>query len=131
LDGSFREAAGFGWIVTEDDKTDGPLLSHRARAGHIGVGPGQGRNCSQHPKHGSHATYEAGGKTIDLMIWVKGHDGAPGNKKADVLAGRAAEKPGHSKVMSIAHLKLRISEKFREAKATWHESPNHHGTEEI
>jgi hypothetical protein len=33
--------------------------------------------------------------------------------------------------MSIAHLKLQISEKFRKAKTTWHDVPSHHGTEEI
>jgi hypothetical protein len=33
--------------------------------------------------------------------------------------------------MSIAHLKLRISEKFRNAKESWHKQPSHHGTEEI
>jgi hypothetical protein len=70
------------------------------------------------------------GKTIDL-VWVKGHEDTPGNEKADVLTGRAAEKTGHSKVMSIAHLKLRISEKFRNAKEAWHKVPNRHGTEEI
>jgi hypothetical protein len=33
--------------------------------------------------------------------------------------------------MSIAHLKFRISEKFRKSKEDWHRTPNHHGTEEI
>jgi hypothetical protein len=33
--------------------------------------------------------------------------------------------------MSIVHLKLQISEKFRKAKKTWHDDPNLHGTEEI
>jgi hypothetical protein len=35
------------------------------------------------------------------------------HEKADTLAGKVAEKPGHSRLMSIAHLKLRISKKFR------------------
>jgi hypothetical protein len=33
--------------------------------------------------------------------------------------------------MSIAHLKLRVSEKFRNAKETWHKTPGHPGTGEI
>jgi hypothetical protein len=53
--------------------------------------------------------------------------GWPGNERADALA----EKSGYSKVVSLAHLKLQISEKFRRAKAAWHEVPSHHGTEEI
>jgi ribonuclease HI len=65
------------------------------------------------------------------LVWVKGDEGTPGNEKADVLAGRAAEKPGHSKTMSIAYLKLRISEKFGNAKESWHKSLGQHGTEEI
>jgi len=33
--------------------------------------------------------------------------------------------------MSLAHLKLRISERFRKAKVDWHSPPDHHGTMEI
>jgi hypothetical protein len=33
--------------------------------------------------------------------------------------------------MSLAHLKLKISEKFRKAKEDWHADPKHHGTMEI
>jgi ribonuclease HI len=55
------------------------------------------------------------GKTVDLM-WVKGLQGTPGNEKADVLAGLTARKTGYSMIMTIAHLKFRISEKFRTKK---------------
>jgi hypothetical protein len=70
------------------------------------------------------------GKSVDL-VWVKGHQGTPGNEKANVLAGKAASKIGYSKVMSIAHLKLRISERYNVKKEEWHKSPQHQGTEEI
>jgi hypothetical protein len=33
--------------------------------------------------------------------------------------------------MSLSHIKLRISERYSEAKNTWHAHPAHHGTEEI
>jgi hypothetical protein len=33
--------------------------------------------------------------------------------------------------MSLAHIRLRISERFREAKDAWHANPAHHGKEEI
>jgi hypothetical protein len=49
----------------------------------------------------------------------------------DVLAGQAAEKAGYSKIMTIAHLKLRIAEKFMTKKEEWHKSSGRHGTEEI
>jgi ribonuclease HI len=83
-----------------------------ARAGHTGAGSGQVMACSIRKLVHSLRTQ---GKTVDLVS-VKGHEGTPGNEKTDTLAGRAAEKAGYSKVMSIAHLKLRISEKFRGAK---------------
>jgi hypothetical protein len=70
------------------------------------------------------------GKTASIT-WVKGHEGTPGNERADVLAEKAAEKARYSKVVSLAHLKLQISEKFRKVKTAWHGEPSHHGTEEI
>jgi hypothetical protein len=96
-----------------------------ARAGHTGAGPGQtvARNIRN-------MVCGLRGKTVSL-VWVKGHEGTPGNEKADALVGKAAEKTGHSKVMSMANLKLQISEKFRDAKEAWHKLPSHHGTEEI
>jgi hypothetical protein len=98
-----------------------------ARAGHTGAGPGQAvarsiRNMVCELRHHR--------RTVNL-VWVKGHEGTPGNEKADSLVGKAAEKLGHSEVMSMAHLKPRISEKFGKAKEAWHKVPGHHGTEEI
>jgi hypothetical protein len=74
----------------------------------------------------SSPTYRVG-RSADIQ-WVKGHAGIPGNWRADVLAGRAVEKTAWSKFISLAHLKLRISEKFRATKDEWQ---NHHGSEEI
>jgi hypothetical protein len=48
-----------------------------------------------------------------------------------VLAGRAAEKTVRLTFISLAYLKLRVSEEFRVAKDEWHKDPDHHGSEEI
>jgi hypothetical protein len=65
------------------------------------------------------------------VVSVKGHAGTPGNERADKLAGKAAEMVGTHTVMSLSHIKLRISERFREAKDSWHANPAHHGKEGI
>jgi ribonuclease HI len=98
-----------------------------ARASHTGAGPGQttARNVRNMV-----CELRGQGKTVDL-VWVKGHQGTPGNEKADVLAGKAASKTGYSKVMTISHLKPRISERYNTKKEDWQTSPHHHGTEEI
>jgi hypothetical protein len=92
-----------------------------ARAGRTGAGPGQSTARSI---RNMVCNLRGRGKTVDLVS-VKGHESTLGNERVDVLVGRAAEIKATPKVMSIAHLKLQISEKFR------HNVPSHHGTEEI
>jgi hypothetical protein len=98
-----------------------------ARAGYTGAGPGQSHALKIHRMVSS---LRKRGRLA--ITWVKGHAGTLGNEKADVLAGNAAEKAGTDiPVASLAYLKLRISEKYRKARETWHASPEHHGTDEI
>jgi hypothetical protein len=68
------------------------------------AGPGQGRALNIRKMV---CDLRSKSKTVDL-VWVKGHEGTPGNEKANVLARKVAEGIGYSKVMSLAHLKLQI-----------------------
>jgi ribonuclease HI len=109
----------FPHLVIHSDST-----SAIARESHSGARPGQ---RSARAIRAILANLQRAGRSADIQ-WVKGHAGIPGNWRADVLAGRAVEKTAWSKFISPAHLKLRISEKFRATKDEWQ---NHHGSEEI
>jgi hypothetical protein len=90
-----------------------------SRAGQAGTGPGQQRArkiqrmVAHLPRHYQSAE----------ITWVKGHAGTPGNERADALAGMAAERVSWSPFTSLAHLKLRVSERFQKSKKEWDEDP--------
>ena len=107
-------------LVIHSDST-----SATARAGHTGAGPGR-----QHALEIRRCVSKLRTRMADIA-WVKGHSDVPGNERADKLAGEAAEKLGPYTAMSLAHLKLRTSERFRKAKEDWHAAPARHGTMEI
>jgi hypothetical protein len=96
-----------------------------ARAGRTGAGPGQeiARNIRM--------TVSGIRDKSATLVWVKGREGTPGNGKANALEGRTSKKTGYSEVMSIAHLKPRISKRFTSAKEAQQKVDKHHGTKEI
>jgi len=101
-------------ILRHSHSRNKPLADKRtkSRTGHTGAGPSQAQATRVHD-------------------WVKGHSGVPGNERADTRAGKAAAKPNPSPIMSIAHIKLKISEQYRKAKEDWHADPANNGSMEI
>jgi len=83
-----------------------------ARAGHTGAGLRQAPATRIHAWVSELLTV---GRTVNL-VWVKGHSGVLDNEEADKQAGRAAEKANTNPVTSLAHLKLKISDRFRLSK---------------
>jgi hypothetical protein len=60
---------------------------HSARCQHVRAGPGQSQ--------ASRIAHIVVGDSVTTSIqWVEAHEGTPGNERADVLAGQAAEKRG-------------------------------------
>jgi ribonuclease HI len=119
-----RRGSSNSALVIHSDST-----SAIARASHTGAGPGEGP--AVRIQSWVTALERARRRRTVNIEWVKGHAGTPGNERGDELAGKAAHKVGTHTVMSLAHIKLRISERFRKAKDSWHADPAHHGTEEI
>jgi hypothetical protein len=100
-------------------------LHQRARQSRTGPGQQRARKIQDMVAHLPHQYQSA------EITWVKGHAGTPGNDRVDALAGMAAGRTSWSPFTSLAHLKLRISEKFQKSKKEWDRDPHHHGTGEI
>ena len=112
-------------LVVHSDST-----SAIERAAHTGAGPGQSQ-ARKIQRWVQALARQSTPRWVNIE-WVKGHAGTPGNERADALAGSAAETAGpYSPVMSLAFLKMRISDKFRTAKDGWHNDPSNHGLAEI
>lgn len=118
----YHQQTQFGHLIMHSDST-----SAIARASHTGAGPGQKLAKTIRSLVARGVDH---GRTAEIH-WIKGHTGNPGNERADTLAGKAAKAESWSRVISISHLKLQISERYRESKRIWHEDPRNHGTDEI
>jgi hypothetical protein len=92
------------------------------RVSHIGTGPRQSI-CIMVRGVGRQ------GKTVNC-VRIQRNQGVPGNEMVEVLAGQAAEKAGHPRVVSISNLELRILETLRSVKVSWHKAfrPSRNGT---
>ena len=134
--GSFRRSTGLGWVITEDENDGGNTIAQgretlgtRQTAFDAEVmdgahslstptlqallrgrdGPGELHAIQIHRGFSKLRT-----RTADI-ISVKRHGGAASNEQADKLAGEAAKRLGSYIVMWLAHLQLKIFEKFRKA----------------
>ena len=115
-------AGGHGWtaIAMHSDSTCAIVP-----ASNTGIGPDLKHARNVYRQVSSFWARTAG------ITWVKGHAGTLVDARAGELAGKVAERLGPYTSMSLAHLKLRISEPFRTANETSHTDPKHHGTMEI
>jgi len=113
---------GFRSLTIHSDST-----SVIARARLIGAGPGQAQAAHIHTWVSNLLTI---GRTVNI-VWVKGRSGVLGNEEVDKRVGKAAEEPNNNPNMSLAHLKLKVLDRFRLSKEKWHQDPAHHGTMEI